>query len=149
MTTNEEIKKDRAMSLSTAWIVLFAAGLLEIIWAICIKNSDGLRHLWWTLSGIGLAVVSIAVLAQAMRHLPASTAYAVWAGVGAAGTAIVGMVVLRENASLIKIGSLACIIAGIIGLRLEEGGDSTTAKDTSSASNSQTINSSTHVNTKP
>lgn len=107
--------------MSTAWIILVFAGLLEIVWALCIKYSDGCRHLGWTAAGLTLAVVSIVILAQAMRHLPASTAYAVWAGVGAAGTAIVGIVFLAESASLMKIVSLVFIIFGIVGLRLEEG----------------------------
>ena len=107
--------------MSTAWIILILAGLLEIVWALCIKYSDGCQHVGWTAAGLTLAVVSIVILAQTMRHLPASTAYAVWAGVGAAGTAIVGMVFLSESASLLKIISLVFIIFGIVGLRLEEG----------------------------
>jgi quaternary ammonium compound-resistance protein SugE len=107
--------------MSTAWIILILAGLLEIVWALCIKYSDGCRHVGWTAAGLTLAVVSIVILAQTMQYLPASTAYAVWAGVGAAGTAIVGMVFLSESASLLKIISLVFIIFGIVGLRLEEG----------------------------
>lgn len=105
-----------------AWTILVAAGLLEIIWALAIKRSDGCRHVGWTTLGLTLAVISIIALAQAMRRLPASTSYAVWAGIGAAGTAIVGMTLLREGVSPIKIASLALIIIGIIGLRFEEGG---------------------------
>ena len=107
--------------MTQAWAILLAAGLLEIIWALCIKRSDGCRHFWWTVAGLVIAVVSIIALAKAMRRLPASTSYAVWAGVGAAGTAIVSIVVMRESVSLMKIASLVLIILGIVGLRLGEG----------------------------
>jgi len=104
-----------------AWTILLAAGLLEIVWALCIKRSDGCRHPGWTTAGILIAIVSIVILAQAMRRLPASTSYAVWAGVGAAGTALVAILLCREPVSVLKISSLLLIIAGIIGLRLGEG----------------------------
>ena len=107
--------------MQTAWIILVFAGLLEIVWALCIKLSDGCRHLGWTTAGLSIAVISIIILAQAMRHLPASTAYAVWGGVGAAGAAIGGIWLLGETAGPIKVISLILIIAGIIGLRFEEG----------------------------
>ena len=110
--------------MGRSWLILFLAGLLEIVWALCIKRSDGCRHLWWTSAGIVTAVISIVALAQAMRDLPASTSYAVWAGIGAAGTAIMGMCFLGEQVSLIKVMSLVLIILGIVGLRFEEGGGS-------------------------
>jgi quaternary ammonium compound-resistance protein SugE len=113
--------------MQTAWIIIILAGLLEIIWALCIKMSDSCRHIGWTSAGLSLAVISIVILSQAMRHLPASTAYAVWAGVGAAGTAIAGIWLLGEAASPIKVASLILIVAGIVGLRLEEGGGDTGA----------------------
>ena len=108
------------MTITYAWTILCFAGLLEIIWAWCIKNSDGCRHLWWTVSGLSVAVISIVILSYAMRKLPVSTSYAVWAGIGAAGTAILGMTLLKEPISLLKIAALTLIVLGIIGLRLEE-----------------------------
>ena len=106
--------------MTYTWIILCFAGLLEIIWAWCIKQSDGCRHLWWTIAGLSVAIISIIILSYAMRKLPASTSYAVWAGIGAAGTAILGMTVLKEPVSLLKITALVLIVLGIIGLRLEE-----------------------------
>lgn len=104
-----------------AWTILLVAGLLEIVWALCIKRSDGMTRLGWAAAGVIVAVISIIALAQAMKDLPASTSYAVWAGVGAAGTAIVGMTFLGEGVSMVKVICLVAIIAGIVGLRFEEG----------------------------
>jgi quaternary ammonium compound-resistance protein SugE len=101
-----------------AWALLFVAGLFEICWAIGLKYTDGFTRLWpsvWT----GLAmVVSVVLLALAVRTLPIGTAYAVWTGIGAAGTVILGIVLLGEPATLLRLLFVGLIVAGIVGLKL-------------------------------
>lgn len=104
-----------------AWIVLVASGLLEAGWALCLKASDGFTRLWPTVGFVVLAAASFAGLAYALRVLPVGVAYAVWTGIGAAVTATIGMVWLGEGTSLLKIVSIALIIAGIAGLQLSSG----------------------------
>jgi quaternary ammonium compound-resistance protein SugE len=100
------------------WIILFIAGLLEIGWAIGLKYTDGFSRLWPTLGTALCLVASFLLLGVAMKTLPAGTAYAVWVGIGAVGTAIFGIVLFGESADLLKLVSLAFICAGIIGLKL-------------------------------
>ena len=101
-----------------SWVILLFAGLLEVAWAVGLKQSAGFTRLWpsvWT----GLAMLaSIGLLGLALRHLPLGTAYAVWTGIGTVGTAIVGMVMLGEPAGALRLFSIALIVAGIIGLKL-------------------------------
>jgi quaternary ammonium compound-resistance protein SugE len=101
-----------------AWALLFVAGLFEIGWAIGLKYTEGFTRLWpsvWT----GLAmVVSVVLLALAVRTLPIGTAYAVWTGIGAAGTVILGIVLLGEPATLLRLLFVGLIVAGIVGLKL-------------------------------
>lgn len=100
------------------WFILCAAGLLEIGWAIGLKYTDGFTKFWPTI-GTGLSlVVSILLLGIAMRTLPVGTAYAVWVGIGAVGTAILGIMLFNESADMLKILSLGFICAGIVGLKL-------------------------------
>ena len=101
-----------------AWGLLILAGLFEIAWAIGLKYSEGLTRFWPSV-GTGLAMlISVWLLGIAMKSLPVGTAYAVWVGVGAVGTAILGIVLLGEPANAGRMISLALIIAGIIGLKL-------------------------------
>ncbi|MCR5878396.1 quaternary ammonium compound efflux SMR transporter SugE [Phenylobacterium sp. J367] len=101
-----------------AWVILFIAGLFEIGWAIGLKYTDGFTKLWPTvLTGISL-VLSMALLGLAVRNLPIGTAYAVWTGIGAVGTAILGMVIFREPVTAMRLVCLALIVAGILGLKL-------------------------------
>ena len=100
-----------------AWIWLLIAGLLEVGWAIGLKYSDGFTKLWpsiWTAAGM---LLSYLALAQAMKDLPVGTAYPIWTGIGAIGTAILGIVLFNEPRTLVKILSVMLITAGIIGLR--------------------------------
>jgi quaternary ammonium compound-resistance protein SugE len=100
------------------WFILFLAGLLEVVWALALKQSEGFtKSLPTTIFFIGL-VLSMFLLSQALKSLPVGTAYAVWTGIGAAGTAILGMVFLGESRDIIKLISLAMLVGGIIGLRL-------------------------------
>jgi quaternary ammonium compound-resistance protein SugE len=100
------------------WLVLVLAGLFEIGWAIGLKYTDGFTKLWPTLGTVSSMIVSLGLLGLAMKSLPVGTAYAVWVGVGAVGTAILGIVLLGEPANAGRMVSLGLIVAGIIGLKL-------------------------------
>ena len=104
-----------------AWFILVGAGLLEIVWAIALKQSEGFTRLWPSVIGLVAAVASFLMLAQALKSLPVGTAYAIWVGIGAVGVAAVGIAVLGESAAPARLGFLALILIGIIGLRLLEG----------------------------
>ena len=104
-----------------AWTVLVGAGLLEIVWAIALKHADGFTRFWPSAIGIAAAVVSFVMLSTALKSLPVGTAYAVWVGIGALGVAITGIIAFGESASLLRVGLLALILIGIVGLKLVEG----------------------------
>jgi quaternary ammonium compound-resistance protein SugE len=104
-----------------AWLLLITAGLLEIVWAAALKESEGLSRLWPSVLGLTAAWVSFGLLALALRNLPVGTAYAVWVGIGATGVALVGMVALGEPATAARIAFLALIVVGVAGLRVVEG----------------------------
>jgi quaternary ammonium compound-resistance protein SugE len=99
------------------WLLLVVAGLFEVGWAIGLKYTDGLTRLWPTVWTAAALVVSMALLALAMRTLPVGTAYAVWTGIGATGTALLGMAILGEPASPARLACLVLIVAGIVGLK--------------------------------
>jgi quaternary ammonium compound-resistance protein SugE len=101
-----------------AWIVLTLAGLFEIGWAVGLKYSAGFTRLWPTLWTAASMAVSVALLGLAMNSLPLGTAYAVWTGIGTIGTAVLGIVLLGESASALRLACIALIAAGIIGLKL-------------------------------
>jgi quaternary ammonium compound-resistance protein SugE len=101
-----------------AWPLLVIAGLLEIVWAIGLKYTDGFTRLWPSIGTVAAMAASMVLLGIALRTLPAGTGYAVWVGIGAVGTAILGIVLLGESASLPRLLSIALIVAGIIGLKL-------------------------------
>ncbi len=101
-----------------SWIILFIAGLLEVVWAIGLKYTHGFTRPTPSIITVSAMIVSIVLLSWAMRSLPVGTAYAVWTGIGAVGAAITGILLLGESASLARIASLALIVAGIIGLKL-------------------------------
>ena len=100
------------------WLMLVIAGLFEVGWAIGLKYTEGLTRLWPTVWTATALVVSMVLLALAMRTLPAGTAYAVWTGIGATGTALLGMAVLGEPATPARMACLALIVAGIVGLKI-------------------------------
>ncbi len=100
------------------WILLVAAGLFEIGWAIGLKYTEGFTRPWPSIATAFAMVMSLGLLGIAMKSLPVGTAYAVWVGVGAVGTAILGIVLFGEPANAARIASLALILAGIIGLKL-------------------------------
>lgn len=100
------------------WWVLLIAGLLEIVWAIALKSSDGFTRLWPTVITIVGAFASFFLLAQALRELPAGTAYAVWTGIGALGVAILGVIWFGEAVTPMRVGGILLIVAGIAALKL-------------------------------
>ena len=101
-----------------AWLVLAAAGLLEIGWAIGLKYTEGFTRLWPSVFTILAMVVSLGLLGIAMKSLPVGTAYAVWMGIGAAGTVILGIFLFDESTSLLRLASVALILLGAVGLKL-------------------------------
>ena len=101
-----------------SWMILVLAGLFEIGWAIGLKYTEGFTRLWPSLATIAAMAVSLGLLGLAMKTLPVGTAYAVWVGVGAVGTAILGIFLLGEPANPGRLLSLALIVAGIVGLKL-------------------------------
>lgn len=100
------------------WIILVLAGLFEVGWAIGLKYTDGFTRPWPTIGTVIAMVISLGLLGIAMKSLPVGTAYAIWVGVGAVGTAILGIILLGEPATTGRLVSLALIVAGIIGLKL-------------------------------
>ena len=101
-----------------AWLILTVAGLLEMVWALLLKQSAGLSRPLPTIGFLASLLLSMFLLAQALKSLPVGTAYAVWTGIGAAGTAIVGMLWLGESRDVLKLISLVLLLSGIAGLRL-------------------------------
>lgn len=100
------------------WLVLVLAGLFEIAWAVGLKYSEGFTRLWPSVGTILAMLISLGLLGIAMKSLPLGTAYAVWVGIGAVGTAILGIILFGEPATTLRLLSLGLILAGIIGLKL-------------------------------
>lgn len=105
-----------------AWVVLIVSGVFEAGWAVSLKLSNGFTRLGWTVAFAVTALISFAGLAWAMKQLPAGTAYAVWTGIGAALTAVIGMIWLGDGVSTLKLVSLGLIVSGVVGLNLAGGG---------------------------
>jgi quaternary ammonium compound-resistance protein SugE len=101
-----------------AWINLVIAGLLEISWAIGLKYTEGFTKFWPSVFTISAMIASFYFLSQALKTIPVGTGYAVWTGIGAAGTAILGIILFSESAALPRLACIALILAGIIGLKL-------------------------------
>ena len=104
-----------------AWIYLILAGLLEIGWAVLLKKTDGFTRLGPSVATFVLYIGSIWLLSLALRTLPTSTGYAVWVGIGAVGTALIGLLFLGEPATALRLASIALIILGVLGLHWAEG----------------------------
>lgn len=100
------------------WLMLVLAGLFEIVWAIGLKYTDGFTRFWPSVGTALAMLISVSLLGLAMKTLPVGTAYAVWVGVGAIGTAILGIVLFGEVTSVARVFSLLLILCGIIGLKL-------------------------------
>jgi quaternary ammonium compound-resistance protein SugE len=100
-----------------AWIILFVAGVCEVVWAVALKQSHGFTRLLPAAVSVLFMVMSVALLSFSMRTLPAGTAYAVWTGVGAVGVALWGMLFLGEPRTAVRLLCLTLIVAGIVGLK--------------------------------
>jgi quaternary ammonium compound-resistance protein SugE len=101
-----------------AWVTLFVAGLTEIAWAVGLKWSAGFTRLWPSVWTVVNMVLSFVLLSRALREIPLGTAYAVWTGIGAAGTAIIGMTFLGEPLTLPRVACIGLVVLGIVGLKL-------------------------------
>ena len=100
------------------WLILVLAGLFEVAWAIGLKYTDGFTRLWPSIGTGAAMVVSLGLLGLAMKSLPVGTSYAIWVGVGAVGTAILGIVLLGEPATAGRVICIALILVGVVGLKL-------------------------------
>ena len=101
-----------------AWVSLFVAGLFEIVWAVGLKYTNGFTRLWPTVvTGVAL-VLSFVLLEYAVRTLPVGTAYAIWVGIGAVGTAVLGMLLFGESREPLRLACLVLIVAGVVGLKV-------------------------------
>lgn len=107
-----------AISGSLAWLLLLAAGVLEIVWALSMKASDGFEKTQYTVLTIAAAGTSFWLLGVSLKVLPVGTAYAVWTGMGAVGAAVLGIFLFKEPASAARVGCILLIVLGILGLRL-------------------------------
>ena len=105
-----------------SWYILILAGLFEIGWAIGLEYSDGLSKPVPTLGTIVALIISMVLLAQAIKDLPIGTAYAVWTGIGAVGTASLGVILFDEPATLVRMAFIGVIVVGIVGLHFASGG---------------------------
>jgi len=103
------------------WVILAVAGLLEVAWALLLKQSEGFTRPLPTVGFVVAMLLSMGLLSYALKSLPVGTAYAVWTGIGAAGTAILGMVWLGEPRDLLRLGSLLLLLVGIVGLKITSG----------------------------
>ena len=101
-----------------AWVILITSGALEAVWATALARSDGLKRPRATAVFVVALVVSMVGLGWAMQFIPTGTAYAVWVGIGAVGTALVGMLVLGESASVARLVCLLLVVSGIVGLKI-------------------------------
>jgi len=101
-----------------SWLILLIAGLLEIGWAVGLKYTEGFTRPLPTVLTVSAMVLSMGLLGVAMRELPAGTAYAIWTGIGAVGTVIAGIILFQESMAVMRLISVALIVAGIIGLKL-------------------------------
>lgn len=108
--------------MSQAWLLLLAAGLLEVVWAIGLKYTEGFSRPLPSVITVAAMIASFWLLALALKTIPVGTGYAVWTGIGAVGTAILGIVLFSEPATAARLACIALIVAGILGLKLVSGG---------------------------
>lgn len=105
------------MNQSVAWFLLIAAGLLDVAWAVSMKYAEGYTRLGWSLLSILFLVAFVYLLGRVLQTLPVGTAYAVWTGIGAAGTVLMGVFLFGETVNVAKLGGVALVIAGIVMLK--------------------------------
>ena len=104
--------------MTQSWIYLLLAAALEIVWAVGLKYADGFTRLWPSVVVLSAMIASLGLLALAARGLPIGTAYAIWTGIGAAGTAVAGMILFAEPATAARLVCLGLIVAGVVGLKV-------------------------------
>jgi quaternary ammonium compound-resistance protein SugE len=107
--------------MTTSWILLLIAGLLEVVWAIGLKYTEGFSRLVPSVITVTAMIISVWLLALALKGIPVGTGYAVWTGIGAVGTAILGIVLFNEAATIARLACIGLIVAGIFGLKLVSG----------------------------
>ena len=105
-----------------SWVYLFVAGIFEIGFALGLKYSEGFTRLWPTLGMVAAGTLSFYLLSTSMKSLPVGTAYAVWTGIGAAGTAVLGILLLGESTNLFRVLSILLVVVGVVGLRISSPG---------------------------
>ena len=101
-----------------SWLILFFAGLLETVWAVGLKYTEGFSRFWPSLMPLAAMAASLWLLSIAMKALPLGTAYAIWTGIGAVGTVVVGIVLFGESAAVMRLVSVVLIVTGMAGLKL-------------------------------
>jgi len=106
------------VSTGFAWLILFIAGLCEVAWAVGLKYTEGFSRLGPSLATVAAMIVSVVLLGWSLKVLPLGTAYAVWTGIGAVGTAILGMILFGESREVARLLCIVLIVAGIVGLKL-------------------------------
>lgn len=104
-----------------SWIYLLVAGVFEVVWAVGLKYTEGFTRITPSLITVGAMIVSFYLLSEALKELPLGTAYAVWTGIGAIGTAALGIFLFGEPRDFVRLGSIFLIVAGIVGLKLSHG----------------------------
>lgn len=107
------------MSSGVAWLTLFAAGVLDVLWAVTMKYAAGYTKLGWSIASLALLAAFVFLLGRSLQVLPVGTAYAVWTGVGATGTVLMGVVLFGESLDPIRVGCIALVVIGIVGLKLQ------------------------------
>ncbi|HEX5394026.1 MAG TPA: multidrug efflux SMR transporter [Rhodocyclaceae bacterium] len=106
-------------NITSAWLLILVSGFLEIAFSVSMKLSDNYTKLIPSVISIGAAILSVWLMSLTLKVIPVGTAYAVWAGIGAAGTAVVGMLFFQEPATFARIGCIGLVVAGIVGLQLQ------------------------------
>lgn len=101
-----------------AWLCLIAAGLLEIVWAFLMKQSHGFTRLWPSVGTVAFMIASFGLLSLSMRTLPLGTAYTIWTGIGAVGAFLVGVTVLGEQLSIMRVSAAILIVSGLVIMKL-------------------------------
>lgn len=107
------------MSVPAAWAALVAAGILDVLWAMSMKYAHGYTRPGWTALSLALLAGFVVLLGRSLEVLPLGTAYAVWTGIGAVGTVLVGAAVFGESLGAARLGCIALVMAGIVGLELQ------------------------------
>jgi quaternary ammonium compound-resistance protein SugE len=111
-------QRQQSAEAIVAWLSLVVAGLFEVVWAVGLKYTDGFSRLWPSVFTVVAMVLSVLLLEYAVRSVPVGTAYAVWVGIGAVGTAVFGMILFGESREPLRLLCLALIVAGVVGLKL-------------------------------